>query len=97
MSPKPTRSDDKQIELPVLEEVVDADHERARLMAALDELARLVDRVPKPGTALSEDEIKALKDELNAKLIEMFDEMAERMKHVIPKMVEKTLREHLKK
>ncbi|MCA1798161.1 MAG: hypothetical protein LC632_01545 [Xanthomonadaceae bacterium] len=97
MSPKPIKSDSGQIELPVLDEVVDPDNERARLMKALDELSKLIDRVPKAGNTLSDTELDALRQDLNAKLIEMFEEMAERMKHVIPKMVERTLRDHLDK
>lgn len=95
MSLKRTRSDDQQIELPVLDEVVDPDADRERLTRALDELAALVDRVPRPGTALSDAEFDALKQDLDTKLLEMFEELAERLKHVIPKMVEQTLREHL--
>lgn len=97
MNLKRIKSDGGQIELPVLDQVVDPDSDRARLMEALDELSKLIDRVPKPGNAFSDAELDALKQDLNAKLIEMFEEMAERMKHVIPKMVERTLRDHLDK
>lgn len=85
------------LELPVLDEVVDPDSDRAKLISALDELATLIERVPRRGEALSDEEYDALKDELNAKLVQMFDEMAERMKYIIPRMVEETLRAHLDK
>jgi hypothetical protein len=85
-----------QLELPVLDEVVDPDDDRARLLTALDELNRLIDRVPKGGrAALSDEDLQALKEDLNRQLAAMFEEMAERLKHLIPEMVEKTLREHL--
>lgn len=88
---------DKQseLDLPVLDQVIDPDSDRARLITALDELSHLIDRVPKPGEAMSEADYEALKQDLNARLVEMFDEMAERMKYIIPKMVDETLRAHL--
>lgn len=86
-----------ELELPVLDQVIDPASERGKLITALDELQSLIERVPKPGQALTEEDYNALRDDLNAKLFEMFDEMAERMKYIIPKMVDQTLRAHLNK
>lgn len=86
-----------ELDLPVLDEIVDPQSERAKLVNALDELSSLIERVPRPGKALSDQDYAKLQAELNERLIEMFDEMAERMKYIIPKMVEETLREHLDK
>jgi uncharacterized membrane-anchored protein YjiN (DUF445 family) len=86
-----------ELDLPVLDEVVDPKSERAKLVNALDELSSLIERVPRPGQSLSDEAYAKLHAELNERLIEMFDEMAERMKYIIPRMVDETLREHLDK
>lgn len=86
-----------ELDLPVLDEIVDPQSERAKLVNALDELSSLIERVPRPGQALSDEDYEKLKADLNDRLIEMFDEMAERMKYIIPRMVEATLRAHLDK
>lgn len=96
MNSKPIKSDDSQLELPVLEEVVDPDRDRARLMSALDELSRLVDRVPKSGSKLSDETRAALKQELTQQLEGHIDALAENLKADIPALVEQVLRDHLK-
>lgn len=86
-----------ELDLPVLDEIVDPQSERAKLVNALDELSSLIERVPKPGKLLSDEDYAKLRADLNERLLEMFDEMAERMKYIIPRMVDETLRAHLDK
>lgn len=86
-----------QLDLPVLDEVVDPAGDRARLLSALDELGRLIDKVPGGGASLDQIRLAELQDELTQRLTEMADELAERLKQQIPSLVEQTLREHLDK
>lgn len=95
MSSKPIKSDDSQLELPVLDEVVDPDADRARLMGALDELAKLIDRVPKTGKPLSDETLAAIKQDLIERLTARIDTLAKGLKAEIPALVDQILREHL--
>ena len=97
MNLKRTKSDDAQLDLPVLDEVVDPDSDRVRLMGALDELNRLIDRVPRGAGGFSDAQMNALKDDLKTRLAEMADELAERLKHQIPTLVDRVVAEHLKR
>lgn len=96
MNSKRIKSDDAQLDLPVLDEVVDPDTDRARLMTALDELNRLIERVPKSGNRLSDEALAALQRDLSEKLTKRIDSLATALKRSIPELVEQTLREHLK-
>lgn len=96
MNSKPIKSDDGQLELPVLEEVVDPDRDRARLMTALDELNRLIERVPRSGSKLSDETLAALKQDLIQKLADRIDTLAEHLKAELPALVDQVLRDHLK-
>lgn len=97
MNLKRTKSDDAQLDLPVLDEVVDPDSDRVRLMGALDELNRLIDRVPRGAGGFSDAQMAALKDDLKTRLAEMADELAERLKQQIPTLVDQVVAEHLKR
>ena len=95
MSSKPIKSDDSQLELPVLDEVVDPDADRARLMGALDELAKLIDRVPKSGKPIADETLAAIKQDLIERLSKRVDTLANNLKAEIPALVDQILREHL--
>ncbi|MEX0900322.1 MAG: hypothetical protein WD081_06485 [Gammaproteobacteria bacterium] len=97
MNSKPIKSDAAQLDLPVLDEVVDPDSDRARLMGALDELNRLIDRVPRGAGGFSDAQMTALKDDLKVRLNEMAEELAERLKQQIPTLVDQVVAEHLKR
>ncbi len=97
MNSKPIKSDAAQLDLPVLDEVVDPDSDRARLMGALDELNKLIDRVPRGAGGFSDAQMKALKDDLKTRLADMADELAERLKQQIPTLVDQVVAEHLKR
>jgi hypothetical protein len=96
MNSKPTKSDDAQLEFPVLDEVVDPDSDRARLMTALDELNRLIDRVPKAGQAVSDETLAALQQDLVEQLTKRIDALTTQLKNAVPALVEAALRKHLK-
>lgn len=84
-------------EVPVLDEVVDPDSDRGRLVSALDELAQLIDNVPHVDVGLTEDEVAELQDSLTRRLIDRVDAQTAQLKRDIPVLVERTLREHLDK
>ena len=95
MNLKPIKSDSAQLDLPVLDEVVDPDTDRARLMTALDELNRLIDRVPKAGHAVSDETLAALQQDLTEQLTKRIDALATQLRNAVPALVEAALTKHL--
>lgn len=88
-------ADKQQLDLPVLDQVVDPDSDRARLLGALDELSNLIDRVPKGGRGLSETQRAELRDVLVEQLNKRIDTFSVQLKRSLPALVERTLDEHL--
>lgn len=84
-------------DVPVLDEVVDPDSDRGRLLTALDELAQLIDNVPRIDVGLTEDEVASLQEAITRRLLDRVDAQTAQLKRDIPVLVERTLREHLDK
>ncbi len=86
-----------QMDLPVLNQVVDPDSDRARLIGALDELANLIDRVPKGGRGLSDAQRAELRDALTEQLKKRIDTFSADLKRSLPALIERAIAEQLDK
>lgn len=88
-------ADKPQLDLPVLDQVVDPDSDRARLIGALDELANLIDRVPKGGRGISDVQRDELRDVIVKQLGKRIDTFSTDLKRSLPALVERTIAEYL--